>query len=91
MTTSWQSDPGQGHWSEGDRFQTSVFFAATPAAGAFAAALAVAGEEGVMEGVLQTEALSRIILQHLLNEVKHLVVVFALRQHVLLMAKEGQL
>lgn len=65
----------------------SVFFAAAGAS----AALAVAGEEGMMEGLLQTEALSWVVLHHLLQQVKQLVVVFALRLHVMLMAQYGQL
>lgn len=69
----------------------AVTFAAAAAALAASAALVKAGEEGVSEGLLQTEALSWVILHHLLYQVKQLLVVFALGHHVMLMGKEGHL
>ena len=64
---------------------------ATAVALATVAALAEAGEEGMAEGLFQTEALSWVILHHFLYQVKQLLVVLTLRHHVMLMGKEGQL
>lgn len=49
-----------------------LLFAATTAAASSAAvvALVVAGEEGMSEGLFQAESPSRIILHHLLYQVK---------------------
>lgn len=43
-----------------------------------------AGEEGMSHGLLQAEALGRVVLHHLLDQVKQLLVVLILRQHVVL-------
>lgn len=64
---------------QGQRFTGSGVSFATAAT-----ALLVTGEEGMSEGLLQTEALSWVILHHPLYEVKELPVVFALRHHVML-------
>lgn len=60
----------------------SLFLA--DAAATSATAFAVAGKKAVIEGLIQTEALGRVILQHLLYEVEQLLVVLALRHHVML-------
>ena len=70
---------------------SSATAAATAVALATVAALAEAGEEGMAEGLFQTEALSWVILHHFLYQVKQLLVVLTLRHHVMLMGKEGQL
>lgn len=58
-----------------------IFFTATFATGA---ALLEAGDEGVFQGLLQTETLGRVILHHLLYQVKQLQVALILRYHVVL-------
>ncbi len=62
--------------------------AAAAAASAVAAALAVEGQEGMLEGLLQTDALSWVVLHHLLYQVKQLLMVFTLRHHVMLTGKD---
>lgn len=71
-------------------FRSSDFSAAAAAACATVAFLAVAGEEGVLQGLLQTEALSWVILHHLFYQVKQLLVSFVLRRHVMLARKKKQ-
>lgn len=71
-------------------FRSSDFSAAAAAAFATVAVLLVAGEEGVLQGLLQTEALSRVILHHLFHQVKQLLVAFVLRHHVMLTRKKKQ-
>lgn len=44
----------------------------------------VAGEEGMSEGLIQTEALGWVELHHLLYQVEELLVVLAFRHHVML-------
>lgn len=58
-----------------------IFYAATLATGA---APVEAGEEGVSHGLLQAEALGRVVLHHLLDQVKQLLVALVLGQHVVL-------
>lgn len=56
--------------------------AAAPTANA--AALVVTGEERMPEGLIQTEAFARVVLHHLLDQVKEQLVVFTSRHHVML-------
>lgn len=42
------------------------------------------GEEGVTQGLLQAQAPGGVVLHHLLNQVKQLLVVLVLGQHVVL-------
>lgn len=58
-----------------------IFGTATLATGA---APVEAGEEGMSHGLLQAEALGRVVLHHLLDQVKQLLVVLVLGQHVVL-------
>lgn len=58
-----------------------IFGAATLATGG---APVEVGEEGVSHGLLQAEALGRVVLHHLLDQVKQLLVVLVLGQHVVL-------
>lgn len=52
---------------------------ASVAAAAFpVAALVEAGEEGMMEGLLQSDALVGVVVHHLLNQIEKLPVVFPL-------------
>lgn len=59
--------------------------AAAPTANA--AALVVTGEERMPEGLIQTEAFARVVLHHLLDQVKEQLVVFTSRHHVMLSRK----
>lgn len=75
-------NPDRGQRSDVDTRQGLLIFSAdTLAAGA---APVEVGEEGVSHGLLQAEALGRVVLHHLLNQVKQLLVVLVLRQHVVL-------
>lgn len=69
-------------------FRCSVFFTGAAASAAAAAALVITGEESVLESLIQTEALGWVILQRFLYEVKQLLVVLALRHHVILLGGE---
>lgn len=73
----------------------SVFFTAavaTPAAATPAAAAdSVGGEERMLEGLFKAETLGWVVLQHLLQEVKKLLVVLTFRYHVILVRREERL
>lgn len=85
MSTRSNANPDRGQRSDVDtRSGLSLLSGDTFAAGA---APVEAGEEGVSHGLLQAEALGWVVLHHLLNQVKELVVVLVLRQHVVLKDK----
>lgn len=65
-----------------------IFCAGTLAAGA---APVEVGEEGVSHGLLQAQALGGVVLHHLLNQVKQLLVVLVLGQHVVLKGRQWPL
>lgn len=77
----WHANPDQDQRSDVHTLRNLIFFAATFATGA---ALLEAGDEGVFQGLLQTETLGRVILHHFLYQVKQLQVALILRYHVVL-------
>ena len=54
------------------------------------ARLVQARQEGVSHGLLQVEALGRVVRHHLLHHVEKVLVVFALTHHVLLREGTGR-
>lgn len=60
------------------KFTSPASFTAAAASGAAASAAGpvVAGEEGMSERLLQTEALRRVVRHHLLDQVEQLTVFF---------------